>query len=190
MVMLLMICLNARSQQSSDYGLFIGMAQEHRHTILPLPAAGPGQPAFGAYYRYNLNPRYAVRAGVNQGISSSFNFKDTDVHGLIEFNFLPMDPRKETSHITTYAGLGLGIYQATLAIPFNLGVKYQVTPDLGLTLEWDLRKTFEGNPLYAGSDIPSVILSGWHSFIGISAGYTILKRCKTCPFYESSRKRN
>lgn len=185
---IIMATLQLPAQQSNDYGLFMGMSQEHLYTILPIALPGTHDLAAGAYYRFNFNPRYAMRFGVNTGMVGGFSLQKTDLHGMVEFNFLPLDPRKENSQVSTFIGAGLGIYRMSPAIPFNLGLKYQVNPQLGLTFEWALRKVFEPHDYFAGTDIPSLILSNWHSFIGVTMGYTIVKRCKTCPFYETTRK--
>lgn len=183
-----------QAQQSHDYGLFLGMAQEHQHSILPWPYPGSNQLAAGAYYRYNLNPRYSLRFGAQTQPADPSAF---DAYGLFEFNFLPIDLRKEDPQVSTFLGAGIGYYHLdktaiyrNITIPFHIGVKYQANPRLGMTVEWALRQTPLGqNPVLADSDITARILSNWHSYIGITAGYTFLKTCKSCPFYESARKR-
>lgn len=204
------------AQESSDYGVFLGMSQEHAQTILPVPAQTPlgliaVAPAFGAFYRKNLNPRYSLRFGANYGINSAYyseallinpsalavlvsgvspqaapSLMPLDIHALFEFNFLPLNPRLETPKVSTFVATGIGIYQLSPVIPFNVGVKYRITERLGLSAEWDLRRRVFGSNNPLGKLDPQ---SNWYSYIGISANYNVLKTCKTCPFYQSNRKR-
>ncbi|MCD6332139.1 MAG: hypothetical protein J7L89_02590, partial [Bacteroidales bacterium] len=128
----LVAVISLSAQQSNDYGIFLGMTQEHIHTILPVPVPGTNQVAAGAYYRYNFNPRYAMHFGARAGFGSNISFlQQLDLYGVVEFNFLPMNPRKKPPQLSTFIGTGLGLYQQTLAIPFDIGLKYQITPRLG-----------------------------------------------------------
>lgn len=189
---------NLLGQPSYDYGLFLGTSQEHLHTILPVQLAGPIGFSAGGYYRYNLNSRYAIRAGVNLPIPPNANvLNGLDAHGLFELNFLPLDPRKEKMQISTFVATGLGIYVPEnggipVSIPFNLGAKFQITPQLGMTAEWALRKTFENNlelDITDHSPLPAFLRSNWRSYFGVTLGYRVLKECKTCPFYEKEKRK-
>lgn len=165
------------AQESSDYGLFFGLGYPHYETVLPVPGEIPSL-GVGGFYRKNLNPRYALRFGGVVGLTPTWppaiNPDAIDIHGLVEFNFLPLNPRFEKPKVSTFVASGLAWSGIGPAIPFNVGAKYRVTEKFGLNLEWNIRRRI-GN--------------GWFSYLGISAHYNIVKTCKTCPYYESTRKK-
>ena len=175
------------AQESTDYGIFLGMSHEHSQTILPIPDAGSVLPDVGAFFRYNLNPRYGLKVGVNYGIAPGTALSALDVHGLFEFNFLPLNPTREKPKVSTFVAAGFGFFQLSPVWAFDVGVKYRVSKEVGLSLEWDLRrKISEALP-----DAESFILpSSWYSHIGLTASYSIVRTCKTCPYYETNRKKN
>ena len=183
-----------KAQQSSDYGIFLGISQEHRHTILPVPKIGSVKPAIGGFYRYNFNPRYSLRAGVNFGIGTSAEelilvhtpLQKTDFYGLFEYNFLPLTAKRDRIKVSTYIGTGIAYYKS-LVIPFTTGVKYNATDALTLGVEWNLRRSFRNNPTDAETGYRLFRLTEWNSFIGITIGYKVLRKCRTCPFYETNR---
>ncbi len=175
------------AQESTDYGVFMGLSQEHLQTVIPIPKGGVVFPTVGAFYRYNLNSRYGLRGGINYGLATGAGLYTLDAHGLFEFNFLPLNPTREKPKVSTFVAGGLALYQLQPMFAFNVGVKYRVTEKLGVSLEWDLRKKVIG----AFVDPETFILpSNWYSHVGITAYYNIVKTCKTCPFYVSSRKKN
>lgn len=181
------ICLTlvSAAQESNDFGLFLGTSYIHQSTILPVPGNLPNsQPdlGIGGFYRKNLNPRYALRFGGYAGFNSA------DIHALFEFNFLPLNPRHDTPKVSTFVASGLAAtYDVTNlfrpAIPFNVGVKYRVTERFGLSVEWNIRRLLTVGVNSPDSD------DRWRSLIGITANYNVIKTCKTCPYYESNRKR-
>ena len=202
--------LASKAQESSDYGIFLGMGAEHAQTILPVPEVtlgGPSiYPAAGAFYRKNLNPRYAWKVEGNYGFNAAYYttvmagqlpviaaqpelelaLLPIDLHALFEINFLPLNPRLEKPKVSTFVATGLGVYQLRPSIPFTIGVKYRVAEHLGLSVEWKLRRKIGGNVLDVVSNTPE---SNWFSLIGFTAHYNVIKTCKTCPFYETTRKR-
>ena len=187
------------AQESSDLGVFGGMSEEHQQTILPVPELVSLAPAFGAFYRYNLNKRYAFRVGANYGVSPLAD--PLDVHTLFEFNFLPFDPEKETQKVTTFIAAGIGAFfkdfstpgvgvnlQPNISLPFVTGVKYQVSESIGLAFEWHLRKTSDINyPVSITNTDKNP--SNWYSFVGLTAHYNFKPRCKDCPYYDNQRKK-
>jgi len=184
-----------RAQQSSDYGIFLGLSHEHRYTILPIPKISSVKPAVGGFYRYNLNPRYALRAGVNYGIGTSLEeavlvqtpLQKADAYGLFEFNFLPLSPRRDRIKVSTYIASGIAYYK-TIVIPFQTGVKYNVTDELTLGVEWNLRRSFRTDPTDLDSGYRLFRLTQWNTFFGVTIGYKVYRTCRTCPFYETNRK--
>lgn len=204
--LLLFLCFSGlfgfiSAQESTDYGIFLGVSQEHRQTIMPIPKAGSALPSFGAYYRYNLNPRHAFRVGANYGMAATTGLASLDIHVLTEFNFLPLNPTLEKPKVSTFVAAGIAFFNVdsfylkkeAFVLAFNTGVKYRVTERIGLSLEWDLRrKVFGGDPKKPNDlvGIVNIMPSNWYSHFGVTASYNIIKRCKTCPYYESSRKKN
>ena len=192
---LLLALSGLRAQQSSDYGIFLGISEEHRHTILPIPKIGSVKPAIGGFYRFNFNPRYAIRAGVNYGIGTSEEedilnhtpLEKADAYGVFEFNFLPLSPRRDRIKVSAFIATGIAYYKSPV-IPFITGVKYNATDELTLGVEWNLNRGFRQDPIDMDTGFRLFRLTEWNSFIGITIGYKVIKTCRTCPFYETNRK--
>ena len=184
------------AQESSDYGLFLGASFDHRQTILPHPVNVSFMPAVGAFYRYNLNPRYGIRGGINFGMIPNTSSMMLDGHGLFEFNFLPLNPTRDKPKVSTFIAAGLGAFYKSssnggndigVTIPFDVGVKYRISENWGLSLEWDLRRIVWR---FGENEFSKFAPSNWYSYVGVTANYKIIRTCKTCPFYESNRKKN
>lgn len=207
------------AQKSYDYGLFMGMTQNHIYSILPLPDSGGLDYAAGGYYRYSLNERYSLRGGVNAGFDRT-NLKPNmvDAYGFFEFNFHPLSPKRDKKLITSYISVGLSyvvdfpLYNTVsqmpnasmtkymirnVRIPFNVGVRYNATPSLTIGVEWALRKGYQLD-YQETLNYPTVplsppeftpLLANWRSHVGITIGYMVSNYCRTCPFYENERKK-
>jgi hypothetical protein len=183
-----------RAQQSSDYGIFLGLSHEHRHTILPIPKLGSVKPAVGGFYRFNLNPRYALRAGINYGIGTTPEeevlghtpLQKADFYGLFEFNYLPLSPRRDRIKVSTFLATGVAYYKSPV-IPFITGVKYNATDELTLGVEWHLRRSFRQDPTDPDNGFRMFRLTQWNTFFGVTIGYKVIRTCRTCPFYETNR---
>lgn len=198
-------------QKSFDYGLFLGVTQNHLSSILPIPDAGGFDYAAGGYYRYSLNARYSLRGGINAGFDrgNSLALNMADAYGLFEINFHPLSTKRDKKLISSYIAFGLSylvdfpLYKTVsglpnpsmgkywfrnIRIPFNVGVRYNVTPKLTLGAEWALRKGYQMDYTL---DEPKAnpLLANWRSHFGITVGYLVSNYCKTCPFYENERKK-
>ena len=204
------ICLTvvAKAQESTDYGLITALGMEHQSTILPVPTTTVFSlsPTIGGFYRKNFNPRYGLRIGASYSLNQPYftyvsvrqlplfpgvtgldqALLPIDLHALIEFNFLPLNPKFDKPKVSTFVAAGLAMFQLRPAIPFTVGVRYRVTERFGVSADWNIRRKIGGNISPAALGEPS---SNWFSFVGVTANYNILKTCKTCPFYESSRKK-
>ena len=133
-----------------------------------------------------------------------------DAFGLFEFNFHPLNPKREKKVVTSYIAVGLSylvdfallqtVYQnaaiskgsylaRNIRVPFNVGVRYNVTTNLTVGAEWSLRKGYELD--YNNIDQPffNNLKSNWRSHVGITIGYMVSNYCRTCPFYENERKK-
>ncbi len=169
---IIFVALGVNAQKSFDYGLFMGMTQSHIYTILPVnlpvilpkPDADRLSYAAGGYYRSSLNERYSWRVGANFGFDRA-NFKPNmvDAFGLFEFNFHPLSAKRKKL-VTSYIDIGLsylvdlpllqtvsqtpnasmGTYMVrNIRIPFNVGVRYNVTSNLTIGIEWAIRKGYQ-----------------------------------------------
>jgi hypothetical protein len=130
-------------------------------------------------------------------------------YGLLEFNFIPYQINNSaTSPFTPYVFIGVSLFYADItagkrleglveeeffvniispSIPFGLGVKFNFIKNLGLGIEWGLRKTFtdklDGLPAL---DRYSYQLSNsqnndWYSIVGLTVNYKFLTKRDNCP---------
>jgi|ADurb_Ile_01_Slu_FD_contig_31_1869095_length_2273_multi_2_in_0_out_0_1 hypothetical protein len=170
----LLFPLSLSGQRNADFGLFggtssyIGDINETRLFYAPLPAGG-------LFYRYNFNPRQALRTNIFiggiRGKDSDFsnNFqrgRDASFSGMVgewalqyEFNFFPYSTQGKRWNYTPYLAAGAGIsFINTSAknpnssvityvpvIPFSIGFKINVYKNLGLEAEYGFRKSFYDN---------------------------------------------
>jgi hypothetical protein len=179
-----------------------------------LPVADPNRLglAVGGYYRKSLNERYSWRAGANFGFDRKNSPKPNmyEGFGLFEFNFHPLSAKREKKLITSYIDVGLSyivdrplwdsIMQSATAkkgnylfgniwIPFNVGVRYNVSPNLTIGVEWALRKGYQLDYSTPDEPVRNFMLSNWRSHVGITIGYMVSNYCRTCPFYENEREK-
>jgi hypothetical protein len=104
LLLFLFLSLSLSGQRSSDYGVFAGVSSylgdinPNRLLYSPLPAGG-------IFYRYNLNPRQAIRANIfigglrandldfnnsfQQARAASFAGTVGEFAAQFEFNFFP-----------------------------------------------------------------------------------------------------
>jgi hypothetical protein len=205
------VALGVHAQKSFDYGIFMGMTESHMYTILPIPDANGLDYAAGAYYRYSMNERYSWRLGMNAGFDQkTFAPNMVDAFGLFEFNFHPLSPKRDKKLVTSYIDIGLsylvdfpvfksisqtpntsiGKYMArNIRVPFNVGVRYNMTPSLTLGIEWALRKGYQLDYEIPDAPVHNFLMSNWRSHIGVTIGYMVGNYCKTCPFYQNERKK-
>jgi hypothetical protein len=178
--------------KSAEIGVFLG-GSYYIGDLNPLVHFGPQtQPAGGAVFRYNINPRLAVRANAlfgtiqaDDALSSSssqqqrnlnFRSKITEISIQAEFNFLDYQIGNERRKFSPYIFLGAAgfkfnpvatynNYKYTLqplgtegqgleggprkkyklfqfSIPFGVGIKTNLSKNIGLSIEWGMRKTF------------------------------------------------
>ncbi|MCD6201606.1 MAG: outer membrane beta-barrel protein [Bacteroidales bacterium] len=123
-------------------------------------------PAFGGFYNFWINKRYAVRTNVYYGglkasgqdfdysflplRNASFSESFLDMAIQFEFNFLPYghDPRKIL--FTPYVAGGAGFVfifgnpkvANQFVLPVNLGLKVNLSKKVDVGAEWGFRKTF------------------------------------------------
>jgi hypothetical protein len=132
-----------------------------------------------------------------------------------EFNFLPYSTQGKRWNYTPYFAGGAGaafvntssIAGVTLVntrsiawvpvIPFSFGFKVNIYKNVGLEVEYGLRKTFYDNfdglkDLVAPSDFGLIHNNDWYTFTGIAVTWKIYNKLAGCPAYGevgSNRKR-
>ena len=109
---------NIFAQQSADVGIWGGTGT-YFGDMTKIDLQSSLKPAYGAYLRYNFNPRYGVRLGLitgqigaegeYEGRSMLFEKRVTDVDILGEFNFFRYIMGKKKNSITTYLLGGFGV---------------------------------------------------------------------------------
>ncbi|OFY96751.1 MAG: hypothetical protein A3K10_12090 [Bacteroidetes bacterium RIFCSPLOWO2_12_FULL_31_6] len=137
----------------------------------------------------------------------SFSTSILEVSGLLEFNFLPYQINNyNTSPFTPFVFIGAAVFRVAPevknnsinttsksksiiapSIPFGVGVKFDFIRNIGLNIEWGVRKTFtdeiDGLPNTSanGYQISNSNNKDWYSFAGITLNYKILTKTDRCP---------
>lgn len=137
----------------------------------------------------------------------SFSSDLIEGYGILEFNFLPYQINNyRTSSFSPYVFIGAAVFRvapeiknnATGAvissgsliapsIPFGLGVKFNLVQNLGIGIEWGMRKTFTDeidglSPTFAsGYQLSNSHNNDWYSIVGITLNYKILTKTDHCP---------
>jgi hypothetical protein len=205
-----LLSISLSGQRSADYGFFAGVSS-YLGDINPERLLYSPSPAGGFFYRYNLNPRQALRTNIFLGglrandLDFNNSFQKTraaSFSGVVgelalqfEFNFLPYTTGGKRWDYTPYLAAGAGIAfinSATFAyvpvIPFSLGFKINIYKNLGLEAEYGFRKTFYDNfdgvkDLVAPSDYAWIHNNDWYSFTGVAVTWKIYSRLAGCPAY-------
>lgn len=171
-------------------------------------------PAFGAFARFNLNNREAIRLSF---IYMSLNARDIDfnntyqqyrnavlsasfleVSPTFEFHFLPYITNKRENGFSPYifGGLGYIAFAKTtgnishnFTIPFGTGIKYSLSKKLGVGIEWGMRKTFEDNMDNISNPGDSNVKNplnnnDWYSFAGFFISFRLNDNSGDCPVYQ------
>jgi hypothetical protein len=210
------LSLSLSGQRNADYGIFAGVSSylgdinPNRLLYSPLPAGG-------LFYRYNFNPRQALRTNFFIGglrandLDFKNNFQKTRAASFsgiagelafqFEFNFLPYSSLGKQWTYTPYfaAGAGIAVINTTEIkyipiIPFSIGFKINIYKNLGLEAEYGFRKTFYDNfdglkDLVAPSDVTWVHNNDWYSFTGIAVTWKIYSKLAGCPAYDDGHSK-
>ncbi|MEA1896943.1 MAG: DUF6089 family protein [Bacteroidota bacterium] len=202
----------AKAQSNIDLGVFAGtshyLGDLNKERLFYSPSF-----SFGGFYRYNLNPRYAIKAAVNyipiQGNDADFandfqqkrknQFKTniTDISAQFEFNFLKFmhSPKKKTFSPYVSGGIGIalvnqaGDFSYNFVIPFGLGAKFHLTRRISVAGLWEFRKTFtdtlDGYDFPQNSEFGSTLHNNdWYYIAGITFCYKINYYKLLCPAYD------
>jgi hypothetical protein len=134
----------------------------------------------------------------------SFSSDLWEAYGVIEFNFIPYQiNNRGTSRFSPFVFIGLAAFKVgpklsgrgfedlesdliSLSIPFGMGVKFNLSGNWGLGVEWGMRKTFtdsiDGLPeeYSSGYQLSNTQSRDWYSIIGLTLNYKILTHKDRC----------
>jgi hypothetical protein len=207
----LLFTISLSGQRNADYGIFGGVSSymgdinTNRLFYSPLPAGG-------LFYRYNFNPRQALRTNIfvggiraddhdfnndfQQARAASFSGIVSEWALQFEFNFFPYSTQGKRWNYTPYmaAGAGIAFINTTgltyePVIPFSVGFKINIYKNLGLEAEYGFRKTFYDNfdglkDLTDPSHKAWLHNNDWYSFAGISITWKIYNKLAGCPAFK------
>jgi len=135
----------------------------------------------------------------------SFSTDLWEAYGTLEFNFIPYQINNyTTSSFTPYVFIGAAVFLVNPSVsggssnldkgnviapsmPFGLGVKFNFVRNLGLAIEWGMRKTLTDridglNETYiSGYQLSNSENKDWYSIVGITLNYKILTKTDHCP---------
>lgn len=163
-ILALVFSLAIYGQKRGDLGIF-GGGSYYLGEINPTIQFLETSAAFGVLYRHTFDLRWSVRGSVyygklagqdklspfdfHQRRNHSFSLEIVDVAGMAEFNFLPYVSTSTKYNFAPYVTAGLsymvslnGKVPHTLAIPFGIGFKWNVTERMSAGCEWVWRNTF------------------------------------------------
>ncbi len=204
-LLLIISTLPAFPQRSADYGVSAGIVNYLGEDNPQNAFFKPG-PAAQFFYRYNFNPRQAVRANLMGGYLTPLNAPIGELGATYEFNFFPYSTfRSRNIDYTPYIAAGAAFSfvfnnnapQSThpfFSIPFSAGFKINVANQIGLEFEYGFRKTFydkfdgRNDLMIPGSTTADLNHSwthnnDWYSFMGVSVTWKMYNRLAGCPAF-------
>lgn len=131
-----------------------------------------------------------------------------DITGQLEFNFLPYKIGDSDNPFTPYVFIGASYFRANPqsgsnkveppsekadnkmyrpAVPFGLGFRVNLTKQLGINLEWGMRKTFTdkldgiGSRYSNGYHKSNISTNDWYSIMLLSLNYRFKSKGERCP---------
>ncbi|MGB0887371.1 MAG: DUF6089 family protein [Vicingaceae bacterium] len=138
----------------------------------------------------------------------SFSANLYEAYGILEFNFIPYQINNfRASKFSPYVFIGVAMFYNQInidnkakgltneiieditepAIPFGVGIKFNFVENLGLGIEWGMRKTFtdkfDGLSATSNDDyqLSSTQNKDWYSIFGITLNYKFLTKRDRCP---------
>ena len=205
------------AQRQSDLGLSIGTSYYKGDMNPSTPFYSPGL-NFGLIYRYNLNPRYALKGEINyltlsaadanftdvfqQRRNASFNSKLYDFAAQFEFNFLPLKFTERKMSFSPFISSGIAGalimssgYSKTfsLALPFSLGARATIGRKWSVGISWNFRKLFNDKLDGVENSFPASMGSpinnnDWYSHAGLFITYKMFDFGNNCPAYHENFK--
>ena len=128
----------------------------------------------------------------------SFSSDLWEAYGVLEFNFIPYQiNNRATSKFAPYVFIGLAVFKVSpkvtgrelsvlesdltaVSIPFGVGIKFNFSGNLGLGIEWGMRKTYTDKidglreKYDDGYQLSNTQNNDWYSIIGLTLNYKIL----------------
>ena len=210
-ILLIATALPTMAQRTADYGASIGAVSYLGDSLNGLLKPGPAAQFF---YRYNFNPRQAVRVNLMGGYISPLDAPIGELGATYEFNFFPYSTFRSrrvdySPYIAAGAALSAVYNQVTLAdgtrnlhpffsIPFSAGIKVNVANHIGVEFEYGFRKTFydkfDGRYEVTSGDPPAPVdhsilhNNDWYSFMGISVTWKMYNKLAGCPAFAEMGK--
>jgi len=201
-IILIIASLPALPQRSADYGVSAGvvtyLGEENPLNIFYQPG-----PAAQFFYRYNFNPRQAVRANLLGGYVMPLGSFLGELGATYEFNFFPYSTfRSRRVDYTPYiaGGAALSVMNNAgpfMSIPFSAGFKVNVANHIGVEIEYGFRKTFTdkldgqyeitdtgGSPV----DHSGIHNNDWYSFLGVAITWKMYNKLAGCPTFAEMDK--
>ena len=202
---LIILALPALPQRSADYGVSAGVIT-YLGEQNPLNAFFKPGPAMQLFYRYNFNPRQAVRANLLGGYMTPLGSFAGELGATYEYNFFPYSTfRSRHIDYSPYIAGGAALSMMSqagpfLSVPFSAGFKVNVANQVGVEIEYGFRKTFTdkldgqfeitdsgGEPV----DRTWTHNNDWYSFLGVSVTWKIYNKLAGCPaFAEMGKDKN
>lgn len=135
----------------------------------------------------------------------SFSSDLWEAYGVIEFNFIPYQiNNRATSRFSPFVFIGLAAFKVgpevrgreldvtesdmiSVSIPFGVGIKFNLSGNWGMGVEWGMRKTFsdkvDGLPEkypVSGYQLSNSQNNDWYSIVGLTLNYKILTHKDRC----------
>jgi len=208
LILIILTAIPAIAQRSADYGFSAGIIT-YLGEKNPLDLYYRPGPAAQFTYRYNFNPRQAVRADLLGGYIMPLKSPLAELGVTYEFNFFPYSTfRSRHIDYTPYIAAGAAvsvINSAALSVfpsvPFSAGFKVNVANQVGIEFEYGFRKTFTDkldglyeitDPVNPQSPVDHTWThnNDWYSFMGISVTWKIYNRLLGCPAFAEMGKDN
>lgn len=211
-VILMLPCFLYSSAQSAyelDHHMEIGFGGgvlNYTGDLAPKISYKNMAPGIQAFYRHNhkkevsvfrINVLFGQIKGSNQLIipnvavfDSSFSRTALELAAIYEYNFFNYRDIKETFFMSPYlfGGIATSVFfgsenNAIISIPFGVGIKYKLTRNWNLGLEYGARKTFYDRIDMINEDnlLSRSTPSDWYYFLGLNISYTFYQqRCPEC----------
>jgi len=203
----------AKAQSNIELGIFTGtshyLGDINKERLFYAPSF-----SFGGFYRYILNPRYAIKSTViyapirgndadfanefQQLRDRQFKTNITDIAIQFEFNFLEFKHSAKKMSFSPYVSGGVGIalinqagdFSYNFIIPFGLGAKFHLTRRISVAGLWEFRKTFtdtlDDSDFLQNPEFSSTFHNNdWYYVVGISFSYKINYYKLLCPAYDN-----
>lgn len=162
---------------------------------------------FGANYGRLSASDDITATSLSQYRQLSFSASLLEGYSVLEFNFLPYQINNYTTYsYTPYVFIGVagfrtsteiennGVYfveknesVTSVSMPFGMGFKFDLTGNLGMAIEWGMRKTWVDGidglteSYDWGYQLSNTQNKDWYSILGITLNYKILTDSDHCP---------